>query len=96
MKSNALKIDAKDNVAVALQSLKKGEPVVVDGQHLLDTTQDIAAGHKIALAAIRSGDVVVRYGEPIVQATRDIGQGEWVHVHNTRPIPGGTLGIDAH
>jgi altronate hydrolase len=90
MKSNALKIDGKDNVIVALQPLKKGEPIVVDGQRLLDVAEDVAAGHKIALTAIRSGAAVVRYGEPIVQATRDIGQGEWVHVHNTRPIPGGT------
>jgi altronate dehydratase len=89
MKNTALKVDAKDNVAVALQPLKKGEPVMVDGQRLLDVAEDVAAGHKIALAAIRSGGVVVRYGEPIVEATRDIGQGEWVHVHNTQPIPGG-------
>jgi altronate hydrolase len=92
MNSNALKIDDKDNVVVALQSLKKGDPVVVDGQRLLDVTEDVAAGHKIALAAIQSGGVVLRYGEPIVEATRDIGKGEWVHVHNTQPIPGGTQG----
>jgi altronate hydrolase len=92
MKSNALKIDIKDNVAVAKQSLKKGEAVVVDGQRVLEVTEDVAAGHKIALMAIPSGGVVVRYGEPIVQATRDIVEGEWVHVHNTRPIPGGALG----
>jgi hypothetical protein len=30
---------------------------------------------------------VIRYGEPIVRATREIGKGEWVHVHNTQPIP---------
>jgi altronate dehydratase len=90
MKNTALKIDATDNVVVALQSLKKGEPVVVDGQVLLDVAEDVAAGHKIALSAIRSGGIVVRYGEPIVEATRDIGEGEWIHVHNTRPIPGGT------
>lgn len=92
MKSNALRIDTKDNVAVAMQSLTKGEAIVVDGQRLLDVTEDVTAGHKIALTAIPSGGVVVRYGEPIVEATRDIGQGEWVHVHNTQPIPVGTRG----
>lgn len=92
MKSNALKIAADDNVAVAIQSLRKGEPVVIDGQPLLDLAEDVAAGHKIALTPIRSGAVVVRYGEPIVQATRDIGKGEWVHVHNTQPIPPATRG----
>ncbi|MFZ0890618.1 MAG: UxaA family hydrolase [Candidatus Binataceae bacterium] len=75
-----------------MESLTKGEPVVIDGRRLLDLTEDVAAGHKIALTAIRCGGVVVRYGEPIVQATRDIGKGEWVHVHNTQPIPQGTRG----
>lgn len=88
MKSNALKINEKDNVAIAMYDVAKNEAVVVDGQHLLEATEDIEAGHKIALSAIACGEKVYRYGEPIIEATRAISPGEWVHVHNTQPIPG--------
>jgi len=87
MKSNALKVNQNDNVAVATEPIRKGSPVVVNGERLYDAAEDIGASHKIALAAIAAGEKVFRYGEPIVEATKAIGQGEWVHVHNTRPIP---------
>ena len=88
MQSNALKINEKDNVAITMHDIKQGEAVVVDGQELLEAAEDIAAGHKIALAPMASGARVFRYGEPIVEATRAVSPGEWVHVHNTQPIPG--------
>ena len=87
MKNNALKIDENDNVAVATQLIMKGSPVIVNGEQLLDAAEDIQPGHKIALVPVPSGDKVFRYGEPIVEATQGISQGEWVHVHNTRPVP---------
>jgi len=88
MKSNALKIDSRDNVVIATQPIGKGEAVVVNGEAVCRTVEDIPLGHKVALAPIASGEAVFRYGEPIVQATGDIRPGEWVHVHNTQPIPG--------
>jgi len=88
LKNNAIKINEKDNVAIAMHNIAKNETVVVDGQSLLEAIEDIEAGHKIALSAIASGEKVYRYGEPIVEATRDINQGAWVHVHNTQPILG--------
>jgi len=88
LKSNALKINDKDNVAIAMHDIGKGEAVVVNGERLLEAADDVAAGHKIALASIDTGGKVYRYGEPIVEATCAVNQGEWVHVHNTQPIPG--------
>jgi len=88
MNNNALKIAEKDNVVIATHDVKSGEAVVVDGKELLKTVEDVAAGHKIALASISVGDRVYRYGEPIVEATASIEPGQWVHVHNTQPIPG--------
>ena len=88
MGNNALKINENDNVAIAMHDIGKGANVIVDGQSLTETVEDIEAGHKIALAPIPSGAKVYRYGEPIVEATRAITPGEWVHVHNTQPIPG--------
>ena len=55
---------------------------------LLKAAEDIEAGHKIALASMAVGDKVYRYGEPIVEATAAVEPGQWVHVHNTQPIPG--------
>jgi altronate hydrolase len=86
VKSNALRINEKDNVAVATQLIEKGSPVIVDGETLFNAAEDIRPGHKTALVPISSGEAVFRYGEPIVEATADIARGQWVHVHNTRPI----------
>ena len=88
MKNNAVKINVKDNVAIAMQDIARDDTVIVDGQGLFQAVEDVKAGHKIALAAIACGGKVYRYGEPIVETTRAVHQGEWVHVHNTQPIPG--------
>ena len=87
MKNNALKINPTDNVVIALRALKKGDMVILENEKSFEMMEDIQAGHKIALESITSGEKVYRYGEPIVEATRTINRGEWVHVHNTRPIP---------
>jgi altronate hydrolase len=88
MKNNALRINTSDNVAIALDSLKKGDDIIIDGKILFSTTEDIQAGHKIAIEYIALGDNIYRYGEPILEATRAIFRGEWVHVHNTQPVSG--------
>lgn len=88
MKNNALSINPTDNVVIALQALKKGDVVILENEKSFEMMEDIQAGHKIALENIASGEKIYRYGESIVEATRTINRGEWVHVHNTRPIPG--------
>jgi len=86
MKNNAIRVSDRDNVAVVAHPIKKGSPVVVDGQELLTAVEDIPLGHKIALQSLSSGEKVYRYSEPIVETTMDIRAGSWVHVHNTQPI----------
>lgn len=88
MRSNALRVHDSDNVAVAVQRIAKGDTVVIGGGPFCQAAEDIELGHKVALAAIASGHDVVRYGEPIVRAACDIQRGQWVHVHNTQPVPG--------
>lgn len=87
-RSNAVILHERDNVAVAIRPVRAGESVVVEARALVEASEDVDVGHKIALGSIESGGAVYRYGEPIVQATRAIAPGDWVHVHNTRPIPG--------
>lgn len=86
MTGNALKIDDKDNVAVATQPIARGEAVIVNGALICNAAEDIRASHKVALVAIPAGGKVIRYGEVIVVATRPIACGGWVHIHNTQPI----------
>lgn len=90
MKSNALRINSNDNVVIATACVAKGEQVIIKGvsEQPLVAAENVEAGHKIALTPIPSGGKVFRYGEPILEATRAIARGEWVHVHNTQPIPG--------
>lgn len=71
-----------------MHPIRKGAAVVINGEKLFVAAEDVQAGHKIALSPVAAGEKVYRYGEPILDATRAISQGEWVHVHNTRPIPG--------
>ncbi len=89
MNNNALKVNPRDNVVIAIRQIVCGEDIVVDGVKLLSAAEDVAASHKIALIDIKAGGVVLRYGEPIVQARDDIRKGQWVHVHNTQPIQRG-------
>jgi len=88
LKNNALKINDKDNVAIATRKMEKGAAVVINGERLFEAAEEIEAGHKIALTPLDAGEKVFRYGEPIVEATRAISRGQWVHVHNTQPISG--------
>jgi hypothetical protein len=88
MKNNALRINISDNVVIALESLQKGNDIIIRGKILFSTAENIQAGHKIALEDIALGDKIYRYGEPILEATRAIFRGEWVHIHNTQPVSG--------
>lgn len=79
-----LKINAADNVAVALaDDLRKGETIDVDGVRIT-LLEDIVRGHKVALCDIAAGENVVKYGFPIGHALADIPQGAWIHSHNLK------------
>jgi len=74
---SVLKVDPRDDVAVALHGLARGEATLG-----VVAATDIPAGHKIALRAIASGEPVRKYGWPIGHATADIAPGDHVHIHN--------------
>ena len=82
---NAMIIDVKDNVAVAIEPITKGETItyLCEGQEVtLTAAQDITIYHKLARKDITKGEPVVKYGEHIGIAGCDIKAGEHVHVHN--------------
>lgn len=82
---NAMIIDSKDNVAVAIEPIAKGEMAtyVCEGQEVsLPVLEDITIYHKLATRDIAKNEPVVKYGEHIGVAACDIRAGEHVHVHN--------------
>ena len=78
-----IQIHPNDNVAVALEDIRKGEEFLVSGT-LVKASEDIGRGHKIALQAIGAGQPIIKYGNPIGLAKETIEKGSWVHVHNVR------------
>ena len=76
-----LQIHPKDNVAVALVDLAKGEQY--QGTTL---QQDIPSGHKFALCAVAAKEKFIKYGLPIGEAIAHVQPGEHVHVHNLRTL----------
>lgn len=78
-----IKINANDNVIVALEDLKKGQ-IIDDKGNTIIINEDIKAGHKIARENIGPDKDVIKYGFPIGLATAEIKKGDWVHTHNIR------------
>ena len=82
---NAMIIDAKDNVAVAIEPIAKGDNAVYvcEGREVsLPVLEDITIYHKVAIHDIPKGAPISKYGEHIGIAGCDIHTGEHVHVHN--------------
>lgn len=78
-------IDGRDNVAVVLGEVKKGDPITFTkaGQSFeIKAAGDIPPYHKIANEFIPKGGIVIKYGEHIGIASEDIPAGAHVHVHN--------------
>ena len=74
-----IQINSRDNVAVAIHPLFKGDVESV-GDIAFTIYSDIPAGHKVALRDIKKDEKIIKYGYPIGAASEDIMQGQ--HVHN--------------
>ena len=87
----AIRINAADIVAVALQNLCKGTAVTLEAQDnakeiTVELAEDITQGHKFALRDIHKGESIIKYGYPIGEAIEDIGAGSHVHTHNIHTL----------
>lgn len=78
-----VKINSKDNVAVALRELTTGEFVGVENKEYI-VKEDIAFGHKMALENMPKGTIVIKYGSAIGHTTKDVNAGQWLHSHNVK------------
>ncbi len=77
--NNAIIIDEKDNVAVALIDLSKGYKF-----NNVTLLSDIPQKHKFALCNIQKGEKIIKYGFPIGVAKENIRAGEHIHTHNLK------------
>jgi altronate hydrolase len=88
-----LRVDPRDDVAVALVDLEAGATLGIDGTDgaPLRAQERVARGHKIALVECPVGLPVRKYGWPIGRATQPIAAGAWVHEHNLASALDGLL-----
>lgn len=80
-----IKINPRDNVAVAISPLFKGDIITFDGA-TYTLINDLPGGHKMALQDIKEGEKVIKYGYPIGAATCDIPRGAHVHAFNIKTL----------
>lgn len=85
MLKRAVRVDARDNVAVVVEDAIAGDEVALEDIKV-KVVQNIPRGHKVALVEIGSSEFVVKYALPIARALVDIRPGEHVHVHNVSDI----------
>jgi altronate hydrolase len=78
-----LKIDARDNVLIALEDLHRGDTVTIDGEPCA-LPSDVPCKHKFVTEDRRSGDPVIMYGVLIGRASEAIPRGSTVTVRNLR------------
>ena len=90
MKTTYLRINAADNVAVAIEPLTAGTTITIANDSI-EIIEDIPAGHKVALKDFTEGEDIIKYGYPIGHATTNISQGSWVNEHHVSTNLAGLL-----
>ncbi|GFH41527.1 altronate hydrolase [Lactococcus hodotermopsidis] len=85
-----IKLNARDNVVVALRPIEKGEKLSVCGVEII-TQEPIMQGHKMALENLAENENVIKYGYPIGHTTAEVKQGGWIHTHNCQTNLSGEL-----
>jgi len=74
-----IRLDAADNVIVALEAIPPGRKIAAEG---LTTIDPVPSGHKVATQAIARGAAVRKFNQTIGFATADIAPGQHVHTDN--------------
>ena len=85
-----IRINPADNVAVAIEALKAGETVNIEGQDIT-LRSDVPAGHKILLTDLAEGENVIKYGYPIGHLKESHKQGDFICHDNIKTNLSGLL-----
>ncbi len=87
MAETVLKLDARDNVVVALATLEAGTEVqfgAAAARGSCVARESIPAKHKMALAELKPGDTIVMYGMIVGEAVEPIARGGLLTTRNIR------------
>lgn len=88
--STFIKINAADNVAVAVNDAAAGD-VFECGGACISAAAPIPSGHKMALEPLKTGDNVVKYGFPIGHVISDVPAGGLIDHSNLKTNLSGLL-----
>ena len=88
MQTKVLRIHPKDNVAVALTVLYKGDQINGSSLPPVEIQENIAAKHKFALIDLNEGDEVIMYGVLVGKAVKPIPQGGLLSTQNIKHASG--------
>jgi altronate hydrolase len=83
MRRKVLKVNPGDNVIVALQDLKKGEKVQLDGVEFL-LQDDIPAKHKFVSKVLGMDEPVIMYGVLVGKVKHELPAGSRISIDNLR------------
>jgi altronate hydrolase len=83
MQTKVLRLDARDNIWIALTDLPKGELTAVSGE-TCTLVSDVPAKHKFAAKDFAPGDHVLMYGVVVGKAVALIQRGEIITTRNMR------------
>ena len=83
--NNHLIISSKDNVAVALLNLKKGD-ILNSSSAKLQVVENIPIKHKVALMPFAIGDVIMMYGVPVGKVIKPILMGGQITTENVKHV----------
>jgi altronate hydrolase len=83
MQKKIMKVNASDNVAVALVNLKAGEVITFE-EHDIKILSDTKSKHKIALANFESGARIIMYGVLVGSAHGVIDKGDVLTTENVK------------
>jgi altronate hydrolase len=79
-----LKLDERDNVAVALADLEPGTVAQIGSTAASTITEKIPAKHKFALVDLSPGDLIYLYGMVVGEAVERIARGGLISTRNIR------------
>jgi altronate hydrolase len=83
VQQKVLRLDARDNVLVALNDLKKGERVGLAGE-TYELLSDVPAKQKFLTQDVFTGGDVIMYGVLVGRATEDLRRGDLLTTRNLR------------
>jgi altronate hydrolase len=88
IQSRVLRLDAKDNVLVALTDLRKGESADFLGSEYL-LLADVPAKHKFVTQSVSAGGDIIMYGVLVGHALENLRRGDLLSTRNIRHAAAG-------